>query len=190
MSQWKITPTDPSNSILIDTRDTASPGFSGSTVEVKSGDKIFNLRKNELLDVYVCKKEGSNLEHNIHLLSSHLERSSDSPSGQAIVDFYNPKTSRRERCEVTFARSAPGMEQIEKKLAQQAKTVNSPITGKVLAVEASKGGRVAKKQTVVVIEAMKMENKIFSPLDGKLSDVFVGVGDSVTVGQKLFKVEA
>ena len=55
----------------------------------------------------------------------------------------------------------------------------APIAGKILGVKVNVGETVAKGQTVVLIEAMKLENEIQSAYDGKVKQILVKKGDDV-----------
>jgi biotin carboxyl carrier protein len=68
-------------------------------------------------------------------------------------------------------------------------TVTADMPGKVANVNAAVGDRVYEGQGVVVVEAMKMENEIPSPIDGVIAEIAVGAGDTVEAGAKLFVVE-
>ena len=70
----------------------------------------------------------------------------------------------------------------------QAGAVASPLQGTVIKVNAANGDAVKAGQTVVVLEAMKMQNDITAPKDGVLSDLAAAVGDNVKSGQVLFVV--
>ena len=59
----------------------------------------------------------------------------------------------------------------------------------VVSVEVAVGDTVAAGQTLVVLEAMKMEHAVQSPSDGTVVEVDVAVGDQVTSGQVLAVVE-
>lgn len=63
--------------------------------------------------------------------------------------------------------------------------VSAPMPGKVVEVKANIGMKIKKGETVVIVEAMKMQNELHSPLDGKVSEVYVKAGDTVESGQKL-----
>jgi acetyl-CoA carboxylase biotin carboxylase subunit len=58
-------------------------------------------------------------------------------------------------------------------------TCTAPMPGKVLAVLVSPGERVQKGQTLVRLEAMKMEHAITAPRDGVLAEVRVTAGELV-----------
>lgn len=65
--------------------------------------------------------------------------------------------------------------------------VPSPIAGNVLDVKVKPGDTVALNDTLLVLEAMKMESNIASPQAGTVSAVLVKAGDAVTAGQVLVK---
>lgn len=67
--------------------------------------------------------------------------------------------------------------------------VNSPLPGTILAIKVSEGDAVSRGQTLVVLEAMKMENEIPAPADGKVSSIKVKKGDSVSTGDLLLILE-
>ncbi len=67
--------------------------------------------------------------------------------------------------------------------------VKSNIQGMVLQVLVSRGSAVKKGDTLVVLEAMKMENPIHSPIDGKVTEIFVDTGDVVQNGDVLLVVQ-
>ena len=52
-------------------------------------------------------------------------------------------------------------------------TITAPIPGKVLAINVKVGDAVSEGQVVVIIEAMKMENTITSPVDGTVQQIAV-----------------
>lgn len=61
----------------------------------------------------------------------------------------------------------------------------SPLPGTVAAVEVSSGQKVVEGETLVVLEAMKMEHKIAADSDGVIDDVLVKPGQSVEAHQVL-----
>ena len=58
-------------------------------------------------------------------------------------------------------------------------TVKAPMPGNILSVNVKTGDAVKKGQVVMILEAMKMENEILSPVDGTVSAVFVQQGATV-----------
>lgn len=67
--------------------------------------------------------------------------------------------------------------------------VTSPLQGTIIKINAANGDAVKAGQTILVLEAMKMQNDIAAPKDGKLTGLSVSVGDNVRSGQVLFAVE-
>jgi biotin carboxyl carrier protein len=67
--------------------------------------------------------------------------------------------------------------------------VRAPIPGLISKVLAATGQAVRKDQTVLCLDAMKLENEIASPRDGTLKSVDVVPGQPVEKGQTLFVVE-
>ncbi len=60
--------------------------------------------------------------------------------------------------------------------------VKAGAAGKVFKIEASVGQKVSRGDTVIVIEAMKMEIPVVAPEDGTVASIDVAVGDAVEAG--------
>jgi pyruvate carboxylase subunit B len=67
--------------------------------------------------------------------------------------------------------------------------IKSNMQGMVLQVLVSRGATVKKGDTLLVLEAMKMENPIHSPVDGRVTEIFVDTGDVVQNGDVLLVVQ-
>lgn len=74
--------------------------------------------------------------------------------------------------------------------AGAAGSLTAPMPGRVLAVEVKAGDKVAKGQTLMALEAMKMEHRIRAPAAGRVKAVHASVGDQVENGQALISLEA
>lgn len=66
--------------------------------------------------------------------------------------------------------------------------VDAEMPGKVVKISTPVGTPVQEGQGVVILEAMKMENEIKSPIDGVVSEVGVSEGQTVESGALLFVV--
>ena len=66
--------------------------------------------------------------------------------------------------------------------------LTAPMPGQVRAVNVSEGDEVVKGQTLIVLEAMKMEMKIQAPSNGTVSKLFVKQGETVDREQMLIEV--
>ena len=67
--------------------------------------------------------------------------------------------------------------------------VKAPLPGTVIDIKVAVGDTVKKGQTIVILEAMKMENNIDSERDGKITAIKVNKGDSVMEGSVLVTIE-
>ena len=63
--------------------------------------------------------------------------------------------------------------------------IEAGAAGKVFKVEASVGQSVKRGDTVVILEAMKMEIPVVAPQDGTVASIDVAVGDAVEAGATL-----
>jgi len=69
------------------------------------------------------------------------------------------------------------------------KVCRSPISGIVVKVSAQEGQAIQTGDTILVLEAMKMETNITAPVAGKISKINVNPGDSVQAGLVLVEFE-
>jgi biotin carboxyl carrier protein len=73
--------------------------------------------------------------------------------------------------------------------ARVAQTLSAPMPATVIAVLVAAGNRVKKGETVVLLEAMKMELPIRSLSDGTIAAVRCREGELVTAGQVLIEMQ-
>lgn len=74
-------------------------------------------------------------------------------------------------------------------VADESKVCRSPISGVVVRVPAQIGQAIQSGDTLLVLEAMKMETVITSPIAGKVAKINVKVGDAVKGGAVLVEFE-
>lgn len=67
--------------------------------------------------------------------------------------------------------------------------IKAPMPGKVVRILAPAGAQVEIGQSVVVIEAMKMQNELKAPKTGVVKKISVAEGAAVEAGQALAEVE-
>ncbi|MDO3722797.1 acetyl/propionyl/methylcrotonyl-CoA carboxylase subunit alpha [Marinobacter sp. chi1] len=65
----------------------------------------------------------------------------------------------------------------------------APMNGAIVAVQAEVGDAVSAGQTLVIMEAMKMEHAIKAPADGIVSEIFFAEGDQVSEGAELIAID-
>ncbi len=85
--------------------------------------------------------------------------------------------------------------EVKKSVPQETKPVtggnfvNAPMPGVILDIKVNPGDDVKEGDTLLILEAMKMENEISSPAFGKISSVSVKKGESVNAGDLLIVIE-
>ncbi len=63
------------------------------------------------------------------------------------------------------------------------------MPGRIVRIEVNAGHSVEDGDTICVIEAMKMENPIVSPVKGSVKEVSVSPGQAVKTGERLAVIE-
>ena len=66
--------------------------------------------------------------------------------------------------------------------------VTAPLPGNVLAINVKPGESVKAGQTLLLIEAMKMENEVVAPCDGVVKQLAVSKGAVVATGDTLLVI--
>jgi len=86
---------------------------------------------------------------------------------------------------ITLEEDTPSGQTVEPRISNGPVLVNSPMAGKIASVKASIDSKVEEGQSLMILEAMKMENEIASPKNGILKELYVKQGDLVKAGDKL-----
>jgi len=63
--------------------------------------------------------------------------------------------------------------------------VTAPMPGKILQLKVKEGDSVSDGDTLLILEAMKMENEIFASTSGKIKKINVSANDMVDTGDVL-----
>ncbi len=80
-------------------------------------------------------------------------------------------------------------EKLAKNSSKKMEKVKAPLPGEIVAVLMSEGQEVHKGEPVLILEAMKMQNEIVSPISGKIKSISVKADETVMKDQILFEVE-
>lgn len=67
--------------------------------------------------------------------------------------------------------------------------IKSPMPGMVFQINKKAGDSVEKGETILILEAMKMENAIKSPMDGVIKSINVNEGQAIEKGLLLIQFE-
>ena len=87
--------------------------------------------------------------------------------------------------DANVALHVPGQDTREGAATKKPKVVRSQITGKILKVLVKAGDSVNVGDTLLIIEAMKMENRVQANAAGILESIKVSEGDTVATGAEL-----
>ncbi len=68
-------------------------------------------------------------------------------------------------------------------------SLSSPMPGRIVKLLVKPGATIKKGQDLLVVEAMKMENKVISPFDGTVKEVFFSEGDQIEANVPLMEIE-
>ncbi|HAF28446.1 MAG TPA: acetyl-CoA carboxylase biotin carboxyl carrier protein subunit [Bacteroidales bacterium] len=78
---------------------------------------------------------------------------------------------------------------IKKTVSSRAYSLKAPLPGSIFKILKNEGDEVKKGETIMIMEAMKMENNIQSEKEGKIISMKVKVGDSVLQNDVLAEIE-
>ncbi|KZW98736.1 oxaloacetate decarboxylase [Pseudoalteromonas luteoviolacea] len=67
-------------------------------------------------------------------------------------------------------------------------TLNAPLAGNIFKVHARPGDDVVQGDVVLIMEAMKMETEVRATSNGKIADILVSEGDSVSAGDAIIEM--
>ncbi len=106
------------------------------------------------------------------------------PDGYAISHGARSENFRVEDYELAKIKKAAGISD-----TQAVKNVAAPMPGLIVDIQCAIGDEVTKGQSLLVMEAMKMENDIKSPLSGKIKAINISPRESVDKGRVLVEFE-
>ena len=88
---------------------------------------------------------------------------------------------------------APGTPQVHVSApaaaASSATSIKAPLPGTIMTINVKVGDQVKRGDTLVVMEAMKMENNIMANKDGQVKAIHVTVGQTVVQDDKLVDLQ-
>lgn len=64
-------------------------------------------------------------------------------------------------------------------------SIEAPMPGSILRINVKEGEEVKSGQVLLILEAMKMENEIISPVDGTVVSITTPAGSVVNAGDKM-----
>lgn len=112
--------------------------------------------------------------------------------GSSLVEEALPTVSTEAAAAPSAPAAAPAAEPAAPAAAKSGPgagaPVKAPLPGVVTKILVKEGQGVKKGETVLVLEAMKMENNITAEADGTVTGICVNAGDSVMEGTTLITI--
>lgn len=104
------------------------------------------------------------------------------------VEIKREKKATKTPTIVRQAIKAQAQPEISKKEGGSSHSILAPLPGNIQKLDIAKGDIVEKGQQLLIMEAMKMENKVLSDRAGVVEKVLVREGDSVLQGDTLIEI--
>ena len=152
--------------------------------KVKKGDTIITMEAMKMENAITAEADGTVLKVRTSVGASVNQ-------GDVLVDFAAeaaaaPAAAAPKAAAPAATPAAPKAPAAAPAAAPAgAKNVEAPLPGTIKQVLVAVGQEVAAGETVVIMEAMKMENNITAEFAGKVTAVNVAVGDQVQSGQAM-----
>lgn len=137
-------------------------------------------------NVEIEEVSGNLAKVNVNGIPFEVELQQPINAAQAIT---RPKVSAPKSAPAAAPAAAPSVAApAAAPVAGNGTAVKSPLPGTITAVNVKVGDKVNNGDTVVVLEAMKMQNNIEAETTGTITSVAVSAGDSVMEGSVLVTI--
>jgi biotin carboxyl carrier protein len=120
---------------------------------------------------------------------SRITPGQDDWSNDVEVYYCSSGNHQSVNCYGTLEPFIPGLANKKAAGAAGGTVVKAPLTGTILKVAAEAGASVKAGDLLLIIEAMKMENRIEAKAAGTVAEVFAAAGQKVNVGMPLVKIK-
>lgn len=167
-------------------------------IEKKVGrepDKKFKItHKGKTYDIAVFENETHdpmklNLDVNIGKKSHNVDVELEAPIESEKAPSKGEPSAPSAPAAVPSAKPAsPAIAPVQTSISG-GKTLTAPMPGKILNVYVSEGDNVNSGETVIILEAMKMENELRAPGKARVAKLNVKEGDNVSTGDVLVEFE-
>ena len=148
---------------------------SGDIIDVQIDDRKYNVDLCQIReDFYSILIDGKSVEA---MVGHKDNRFTVGFKGREyVVEFFDPRA--RKYAADTGKAVAEGIQRIQ-----------APMAGRIVSILAKKGDVVQEGSGLIILEAMKMENKLVSQGTGEVLDVLVSDKDTVESGQALMVID-
>lgn len=146
--------------------------------EVKKGDTILVLEAMKMQSEIAAPVSGK-------ITKIHVKEKALVQEGEILITIQSDEIPEEQKPEKAFK----GRRASDKMEAAQDNIIRAPLPGTIVDVTVSVGEIIEAGQTVVILEAMKMESEIHSPVSGTIKKIHVSKGASVKENDALIELE-
>jgi len=156
-----------------------------SRIPVKEGDKV---KKGQTILVLEAMKMESEIATPVDCVigSIHVQERAPVHEGDLLMTLEDVETPKRTSARSSRKKPAPQPAPV----TRDDNIVRAPLSGTIIDLKAGIGDSIERGQVLLILEAMKMESEIHSPLGGKIAKIHVQKGASVQEGDPLVEMEA
>ncbi len=147
-----------------------------------SGKLIIKNDKNLLVD-YIQISENS---YSIILngKSFHLTIYPHLNEYEVIVDHYSYQVKVKDELDLLIDKIG-----VKENKSIKHGQINAHMPGLITQIFVKKGEKIIKDQKLFILEAMKMENEIYSPINGYVNSINYKIGDTIEKGNIIMEIE-
>ena len=133
---------------------------------------------------FIVNVNGRSYEVEVEEVGGQLQTSAPTPAPAPVAAAPKAAPAPAPAAPKAEAKPAPAAQSVPK----GAEVVEAPMPGTILDIKVNLGDTIKKGQVLLILEAMKMENEIMAPRDGKVTAINTTKGASVNVGDPLISL--
>jgi biotin carboxyl carrier protein len=181
--QWRVSISGHDQIVSIPDQIADNTPFDGSI----NGRTVTMRWQRSTRSLFLLSPGTSNLWRSINARSVSCDRESGDPDVSVSCELILPGSVSATSVDAAVSFHIPGQEGRTLASTKKTSVVRSQITGKVIKVQVKPGDTISKGDTLLIIEAMKMENRVLAKADGVIDQVKVSEGDTISTGSELIR---
>jgi biotin carboxyl carrier protein len=147
----------------------------GDLIEVQIDDRKYGVNVHSIHEaLYSILIDGKSIEAMVSHKDNHF--TVGFKGHEFDLEFFDPRARK------------PAVD-TGKKIAEGIQRIKAPMAGRIVSILVKKGDKVQEGAGLIILEAMKMENKLVSQGTGTVLDVLVSDKDTVESGRDLMIVD-
>lgn len=164
-------------------------------MKVRAGNSVYDVEYAHSGDIIDVKIDGRNFRVDVSSINDDFYSILiDGRSVEALVSSRNDRFNvgfKGHECDVEFfdPRARKPALDTGRPIAEGTQHIQAPMAGRIVSILVKKDDQVKEGEGLLVLEAMKMENKLVSHGIGKVLDILVSDNDTVESGQDLMIID-